>query len=212
MRKTGVIKIFIQLLTCALLVCSSITCKTVPVANRKELNLVPDFMIKSMAFIQYDSVIRVSRTLPAANQQTQMIRRVGTRIQKPVEDYMSKNGFRKDLKGFERDYNLIDENIINAWYMPGGKVVVYTGLLPITQNETALAIEADKFGLIFAAMGGYDPEEAVPFWQRMSKAGVGNKTPEFLSTHPSDEARIKKNICTNTRSETEILYTTIIIS
>jgi len=54
------------------------------------------------------------------------------------------------------------------------------------QQET----EADKYGLIFAAMAGYDPREAIPFWQRMSAAG-GAKPPEFLSTHPSDETRIK---------------------
>ncbi|MDP4264186.1 MAG: M48 family metallopeptidase [Bacteroidota bacterium] len=235
-------------------------CKTVPVTNRKELNLVPEFLIKSMSFTEYDSVIRVSRTLPAGNEQTQLIRRVGARIQKAVEDYMNQNGFSKELKNYKWDYNVIDENIINAWCMPGGKVVVYTGLLPVTQNETALAIvmgheighaiahhgnermsqalliqlggltleealkqksqqtqaiflslymiganlgfalphsrlqesEADKLGLIFAAMAGYDPEEAIPFWKRMAASGTGNKIPEFLSTHPSDETRIKK--------------------
>lgn len=235
-------------------------CKTVPVTNRKELNLVPEFLIKSMSFTEYDSVIRVSRTLPAFSEQTQLIRRVGTRIQRAVEDYMKQNGFSKELKNYKWDYNVIDENIINAWCMPGGKVVVYTGLLPITQNERALAIvmgheiahaiahhgnermsqalliqlggltleealkqksqqtqaiflslymiganlsialphsrlqesEADKLGLIFAAMAGYDPDEAIPFWQRMAASGTGNKIPEFLSTHPSDETRIKK--------------------
>ena len=143
--------------------------------------------------------------------------------------------------------------------MPGGKVVVYTGLLPVTQSETALAVvmgheiahaiarhgnermsegllinlgglvleealkekkqetqllflglymigsnmalalpnsrmqesEADKLGLIFMSMAGYNPEEAIPFWQRMA-AQNKTKVPEFLSTHPSDETRIKK--------------------
>jgi predicted Zn-dependent protease len=55
------------------------------------------------------------------------------------------------------------------------------------QQET----EADQFGLIFAAMAGYNPEEAIPFWQRMAAAG-GAKPPEFLSTHPSDETRLRK--------------------
>jgi len=242
------------------LVCCCIECKTVPVTGRKQLNLVPNFMIQSMAFTEYDSVLQTSNVMPADNEQTQMVRRVGTRIQKAVEDYMSQNGFIKDLKGFKWEYNLINENIINAWCMPGGKVVVYTGLLPVTQNETALAIvmgheighaiahhgnermseallvqlggltleealknkpqqtqvlflslymvgsnlaimlphsrlqesEADRLGLIFAAMAGYDPEEAIPFWQRMSAAAKGPKIPGFLSTHPSDETRIKR--------------------
>jgi predicted Zn-dependent protease len=144
--------------------------------------------------------------------------------------------------------------------MPGGKVVVYTGLLPVTETEVGLAVvmgheiahaiarhgnermseglligfgglvleealkekkqetqllflglymvgsklavelpnsrmqesEADKLGLIFMSMAGYNPEEAVPFWQRMAAKNTGNKLPQFLSTHPSDETRIKK--------------------
>jgi len=243
-----------------LLICWGIHCKTVPVTGRKQLNLVPNFMIQAMAFTEYDSVLLTSNVMPADNEQTQMERRVGTRIQKAVEDYMSRNGFNKDLKGFKWEYNLINENLINAWCMPGGKVVVYTGLLPVTQNETALAIvlgheighaiahhgnermseallvqlggltleeamknksqqtqalflslymigsnlaimlphsrlqesEADRLGLIFAAMAGYNPEEAIPFWQRMSAAAKGPKIPQFLSTHPSDETRIKR--------------------
>lgn len=243
-----------------LLLIIAIGCKTVPVTGRKQLNLVPNFLIQSMAFTEYDSVLHTSPVLPDGNEQTQMVRRVGIRIQHAVETYMSQNGFSKDLKGFKWDYNVINENIINAWCMPGGKVVVYSGLLPVTQNETALAIvmgheighaiahhgnermseallvqlggltleealkqksqqtqvlflslymvgsnlaimlphsrmqesEADKLGLIFAAMAGYDPSEAIPFWQRMSAAAKGTKVPEFLSTHPSDETRIKR--------------------
>jgi predicted Zn-dependent protease len=143
--------------------------------------------------------------------------------------------------------------------MPGGKVVVYSGLLPITQNEAALSVvmgheilhavaqhgnermsqvalaqgvqiagdfftqnsqksnalfnnifapgaqvgvllpnsrkqeyEADRFGLIFSAMAGYNPREAVPFWERMAAASNGNKPPEFLSSHPADDSRIAK--------------------
>jgi len=249
-----------QGLVLVLLLLNAMNCKTVPVTGRKQLNLVPNFLIQSMAFTEYDSVLHTSRVLPAWNDQTQMVRRVGTRIQKAVEDYMNQNGFSKDLKGFQWDYNVIDENVINAWCMPGGKVVVYSGLLPVTQNETALAIvmgheighaiahhgnermsealliqlggltleealkqksqqtqvlfvslyviganlavmlphsrmqesEADKLGLIFASMAGYNPEEAIPFWQRMAAAAKGPKTPEFLSTHPSDETRIKR--------------------
>jgi predicted Zn-dependent protease len=235
-------------------------CKTVPVTGRKELNLVPNALIVSMSFSEYDQVLRQSPVLPPENLQAQEVRKVGTRIQSAVEQYMKSNGFGNDLREFRWDYNLIDQNVINAWCMPGGKVVVYTGLLPVTRNETALAIvlgheighavarhgnermsqallvqlggltleqalnqksdqarslflslymvganlgillphsrmqesEADRLGLIFATMAGYDPDEAIPFWKRMASAANGAKIPEFLSTHPSDETRIKR--------------------
>jgi len=181
------------------------------------------------------------------------------RIQQAVETYMNENKIGKELKNFKWAFNTIDENVVNAWCMPVGKVVVYTGLLPVTQSEEGLAVvmgheiahaiarhgnermsegllvnfgglvlqealknkkqetqllflalymvgsnlalslpnsrmqenEADKLGLIFASMAGYNPDAAIPFWQRMSALNK-TKTPEFLSTHPSDETRIRK--------------------
>ena len=188
-----------------------------------------------------------------------MVNRVGLRISKAITKYYNDQGKQSAISGYNWEFNTIDSPEANAWCMPGGKVVVYTGILPITQNETALAIvlgheiahaiakhgsermsqgmvqqfggmaldvalskkpqetrnlfmqayglgstvgavlpwsrqqeiEADHFGLIFAAMAGYNPEEAVAFWQRMSNTG-GAKQPEFLSTHPSDNTRISK--------------------
>jgi predicted Zn-dependent protease len=235
-------------------------CKTVPVTGRKQLNLVPNAMIQAMAFSQYDSVVKISATLSQYDERAKMVTSVGTKIQHAVEAYMQQNNMSKELKNFKWEYNTIQEETINAWCMPGGKVVVYTGLLPVTQNETALAVvmgheiahaiarhgnermssgllinlgglvleealkekkqetqllflglymvganltialpnsrlqesEADKLGLIFMSMAGYNPEEAIPFWQRMAAQNNGNKIPQFLSTHPSDETRIKK--------------------
>lgn len=237
---------------------AGLSCKTVPVTGRKQLNLVPDFLIRELAFTEYDSVVKASATLPSWDERSQMVTRVGTRIKSAVENYMLQNNMSGELKKFSWEFNTISEEVINAWCMPGGKVVVYTGLLPITQNETALAVvmgheiahaiarhgnermseglllnlgglalqealknkkeetqliflglymigsnlavalphsrmqesEADKLGLIFMSMAGYNPEEAVPFWQRMASVNK-NKTPQFLSTHPSDEKRIK---------------------
>lgn len=187
-----------------------------------------------------------------------MVVRVGKRITKAVEDYYAKNGIIDKLTGFKWEYNLVEDKAVNAWCMPGGKIVVYTGLLPITQNEAALAVvmghevshallqhgnqrmstgiaqqlggvalsvavankpaetqnlflgaygvgstvgvmlpfsrnhelQADKYGLIFSAMAGYNPREAIPLWERMEKASQGQKPPEFLSTHPSEGRRI----------------------
>lgn len=249
---------FLFLLTTAVFTISS--CKKVPVTGRKQLNLVPDFMIKELAFTQNDSVVKASPTLTQYDARAQQVTKVGSRIQQAVEAYMSQNNMGKDLKNFKWAFNTINEDIINAWCMPGGKVVVYTGLLPYSQTEAGLAVvmgheiahaiarhgnermsqgllvgmgglvlqealkekkqetqllflglyivgsklayelpnsrmqesEADKLGLIFMSMAGYNPEEAVPFWQRMSTANKGLKLPEFLSTHPSDDTRIKK--------------------
>ena len=253
-------KIFIYILPITLVISLLLACKTVPVTGRKQLNLVPDFMIKEMAFTQYDSVVKASPTLSQYDTRAQMVTRVGSRIQQAVETYMLQNNMSKDLKNFKWEFNTINENIINAWCMPGGKVVVYTGLLPVTQTEEGLAVvmgheiahaiarhgnermseallvglggialqeafkdkkestqfiflglyivgsklalelpnsrmqesEADKLGLIFMSMAGYNPEEAIPFWQRMAANNKGGKMPDFLSTHPSDETRIKK--------------------
>jgi predicted Zn-dependent protease len=235
-------------------------CKTVAVTGRKQLNLVPNAMIQAMSFSQYDSVIKISNTLSASDERAQMVTRVGTKIQVAVEAYMQQNNLSKELKNFKWEYNTIEEKILNAWCMPGGKVVVYTGLLPVTETEEGLAVvlgheiahaiarhgnermsqgllvnlgglvlqealrdkkqetqmlflglymigsnlayslpnsrmqesEADRLGLVFMSMAGYNPEAAIPFWQRMAASNKGNKPPEFLSTHPSDETRIKK--------------------
>jgi predicted Zn-dependent protease len=253
-------KYYIQIVCATLLYCIVFTaCKTVPVTGRKQLNLVPNSMIQALAFSEYDSVVKASPTLMQTDDRAQMVTRVGSRIQLAVETYLQQNNMSKEVKNFKWAFNTINQNIVNAWCMPGGKVVVYTGLLPITQNETALAVvmgheiahaiarhgnermsegllinlgglvleealknkkqqtqllflglyvvgsnlalalpnsrmqesEADKLGLIFMSMAGYNPEEAIPFWQRMASVST-NKTPEFLSTHPSDATRIKK--------------------
>ncbi|MES2730898.1 MAG: M48 family metallopeptidase [Bacteroidota bacterium] len=186
----------------------------------------------------------------------EMVKRIGTRVQKAVESYMAQNNLSSQLDGFQWEFNLVESKDVNAWCMPGGKVVVYTGIMPVTQNETGLAVvmgheiahaiakhsderasetmvangllqagqvvtgsnpklvsqlllqaagvgtqlgllshsrnqesEADHLGLIFMSMAGYDPNQAVTFWERMAAQG-GAKPPEFLSTHPADERRI----------------------
>jgi predicted Zn-dependent protease len=218
------------------------------VTGRKQLNLVSETELQSMAkqeyqtFLTQNSVVSVS-----SNRDAEMVRRVGTRIANAIKSYYNAQGQTALLNGYEWEFNLIDNKEANAWCMPGGKVVVYTGILPITQNEATHAVaqhgsermsqgllqqlggtvlqvalankptqtqnlfntaygigstvggtlpfsrksetEADKYGLYFAAMAGYNPQEAIPFWERMA-ATSGAKPPEFLSSHPSDARRI----------------------
>ena len=228
------------------------------VTGKQSLSLVPESELIGMSLTEYNKFLNEHPPLPATDERVVMVRRCGARIQKAVEQFYASKNASEDLKNFAWEFNVVDENVVNAWCMPGGKVVVYTGLLPVTQDEQSLAVvmgheiahavarhggqrmsqgllvqfggaalsvalsqqpaltqqlfaqaygvgttlgtlkysrshetEADKMGLIFAAMGGYNPEAAVAFWQRMAASSSGQKPPELLSTHPSDDTRIK---------------------
>jgi len=231
-------------------------CATVPITGRKQLNLVSDTEMMAMSFSQYEQFLNENK-LSTNKQQTEMVKRCGKNIAAAVEQYMNDNGYAAHIKGFQWEFNLVDDDTPNAWCMPGGKVVFYTGILPFTKTEEGLAVvmgheiahavakhgnermshqmgvqmggaalsvaidekpeetkaiymaafgvgsqvgfmlpysrthesEADKMGLIFMAMAGYNPEAAVPFWERMAASG-GQKPPEFLSTHPAEATRI----------------------
>lgn len=237
-----------------------ISCTRNAVTGRNQLKLLPESQLQEMAVTEYQSFLSQNKVVSSStNKDAEMVRRVGSRIANAITEYYTKQGKGDLLNGYKWEFNLVDSKEINAWCMPGGKVVVYTGLLPVTQNEAALAIvlgheithavaghgnermsqgmlaqgigavgdvltsknpkvnslfnsvfapgaqvgvllpnsrkqeyEADHFGLLFAAMAGYNPKEAIPFWQRMAQAGNGQKQPEFLATHPSDENRISK--------------------
>jgi predicted Zn-dependent protease len=191
--------------------------------------------------------------------EAQMVQRVGQRIQHSVEKYFAQNNLSEKLKDYRWEFNLVEDKNINAWCMPGGKVVVYSGILPVAKDDAGLAVvvgheiahavaqhgdermsqgllaqmggialatalsskpketnqlfmaaygigtqvgvlmpynrlqesEADRLGLIFIAMAGYDPHTAIDFWKRMSAKKEGGFLPEFLSTHPADETRIR---------------------
>jgi len=237
-----------------------IACSTNPLTKKSQLTLLPESELQAMGAQQYQTFLNSNRVIsPSNNRDAEMVRRVGQRITRAVGEYYAQNGITEKLNGFNWDYNLVDDKAVNAWCMPGGKIVVYTGLLPISQNEAALAVvvghevshallqhgnqrmsqgllqelggvalsvavankpaetqnlflaaygagttvgvmlpfsrkqelEADRFGLIWTAMAGYNPQEAIPLWERMEKASQGGqKPPEFLSTHPSEGTRI----------------------
>jgi predicted Zn-dependent protease len=249
-----------KLLLISLTIAIFIGCQRNAITGRKQLNLVPESQLQEMAGSQYKQFLTESKVVSQnVSKDAAMVTRIGQRISKSVTEYYSAQGLGKQLEGYQWEYNLVDSKDVNAWCMPGGKIVVYTGLLPVSQNEAALAVvmgheiahalahhsnerysqgmliqgiqiagnvalsknqqavglfnnlygvgsnlgfvlphgrkqelEADKFGLIYAAMAGYNPQEAIGLWQRMGQAAGGNKTPEFMSTHPSEENRIAK--------------------
>lgn len=246
----------IVVLFCSLLLLYG--CATVAVTGRKQLSLVSSDEINAMSAQEYQQVI-AKGPLSTNQEQTALIKRVGSRIQKAVEQYMAQKGASNQLAGFNWEFNLIqDDKTVNAWCMPGGKVAFYTAILPICKDEDGIAVvmghevahaianhgrermsqglveqfglstlsaamgqnpsatqqvfmqavgmgsnlgmlkfsrshesEADHIGLIFMAMAGYDPHTAPVFWQRMTEMSGGQQPPEFLSTHPSHETRVK---------------------
>jgi predicted Zn-dependent protease len=234
------------------------SCTKAPLTGRTQLSLIPAGEMLSMSYQQYDAFLKENPVSDDAGA-TAKVKRVGARIQNSVEEYFAANGMASRLDGYAWEFNLVASDQVNAWCMPGGKVVFYEGIMPICQDETGIAVvmghevahavaehgnermsqgllaqggavllakaleekpestqnlwmtafglgaqvgvllpfsrtqesEADHLGLIFMAMAGYDPNAAVSFWQRMSAEG-GAKPPEFMSTHPSDETRIRK--------------------
>ncbi|PID57861.1 peptidase M48 [candidate division KSB3 bacterium] len=232
-------------------------CATVPITGRSQLRIIPDSEMLAMSFQQYDEFLQ-EHTLSRDSRDTQLVQRVGNNIAHAVEQFFRENNMEEEIQNYSWEFNLVESDEINAWCMPGGKVVVYTGILPSTQDETGLAVvmgheiahaiakhgaermsqgllvelggaalsaalqqyptrtqelwmtafgigaqlgvmlpysrtqetEADRLGLIFMTMAGYDPHQAIDFWERMSHAG-GAKPPEIISTHPSDTTRIR---------------------
>lgn len=115
-------------------------CATVAVTGRQQLNLISNEELIPMAAQQYREVI-AKGPLSTNADQTAMIRRVGSSIQKAVERYMANAGKSSELAGFNWEFNLIDDpKTVNAWCMPGGKVAFYTGILPVCKDETGIAI------------------------------------------------------------------------
>lgn len=237
------------------------SCSKNALTGKSQFTLLPETELQSMASAEYTQFLSSNKVVSTTtSKDAEMVRRVGQRITKAVEEYYASKNMSDKLAGFKWEYNLVNDAAVNAWCMPGGKIVVYTGLLPITQNEAALAVvmghevshallqhgnqrmsqqigaqavqmglqvalankpaetqnafltaygigaqvgvmlpfsrkhelEADHWGLNFAAMAGYNPQEAIPLWQRMEAAGGGQRPPEFLSTHPSEGKRIEQ--------------------
>lgn len=115
------------------------SCATVPVTGRRQLNLVPNSEILPMSFDQYKQVLKENK-LSDNQQQTQMVKNVGRRIQGAVEQYMRQKGLQDQLQGYSWEFNLIESETVNAWCMPGGKVAFYTGIMPICKDETGVAV------------------------------------------------------------------------
>jgi predicted Zn-dependent protease len=236
-----------------------VNCNTNPFTGKKTLAFVSNDKLLPMSFQQYNQVINESNVI-TDTQQSETLKRVGNKIEVAAERWLDANGYEGYTDNYKWEYNLIKEDIVNAWAMPGGKVAFYTGILPIAENERGIALimghevahalanhgqqrmskgyiqqggailsavalsqtelspeaqqgfmmayglgsqgvimaysrkhetEADRIGIMLMAIAGYDPTDAYKLWERMATASNGNAPPEFLSTHPSYDTRIK---------------------
>ncbi len=114
-------------------------CSRVLISNRRQLNLIPSSSMLQMSFDQYGQFLE-ENVISADVQKTEMVKRVGKNIQKSVEQYFVDNGLEDELQNYAWEFNLVESNEVNAWCMPGGKVVFYTGILPLTKDENGLAV------------------------------------------------------------------------
>lgn len=230
-----------------------LACSNVPISNRKQISLVSNTALISESEKSYSEII--SKSVIVTDDRATKVKMIGSKLEKAVVEYLTEINKVDLVKDFKWEFNLIEENTVNAWCMPGGKVAFYTGILPFTVDDAGIAavmgheiahaianhgnervsqsilislgyeafdklkkdnpsllkevlyqsygvastlgslkfsrvqeLEADKMGLIFMALAGYDPNTSIGFWERMSKNGGANI--ELLSTHPSDEKRI----------------------
>jgi predicted Zn-dependent protease len=115
------------------------TCSSVPLTGRSQLNMIPSSEMLTMSYQQYDVFLKENKLSTNATE-VNMVKRVGGNIQQAVTRYMADNNLSSRLNGYKWDFNLVEDNQVNAWCMPGGKVVVYTGILPVTNDEAGLAV------------------------------------------------------------------------
>lgn len=116
----------------------AIACATNPFTGKKTMALVPNSQLFPTAFAQYNQFLSENKVVKGTSEAA-MVTRVGERIAVAAERYLNANGHQGYLTDYKWEYNLVDDKTINAWCMPGGKIVVYTGILPIAKNETGLA-------------------------------------------------------------------------
>jgi predicted Zn-dependent protease len=234
-----------------------ISCAKNPFTGKSTLALVGNNEIFPSAFQQYSQFLTENKVI-TGTADAKRVENVGTKIKVAAEKWLNANGQSGYLNDYAWEYKLVDDKAVNAWCMPGGKIVFYTGILPICKNDAGMACvmghevshalanhgqqrmsagllqqlggagvaiavggksqetqqmamtaygaatelggmlpfsrnhetEADRIGLLLMAIAGYNPDESIAFWERMSTNAGGNKPPEFMSTHPSDATRI----------------------
>ena len=128
------------IISVALISITFLACHKNAITGSRALTLLPESEMMAMSYTQYDQFLAQHPPLPDSDDRVKLVKGCGIRIQHAVEQFYKDKGLSKDLNGFKWTFNVVDDNTVNAWCMPGGKVVVYTGLLPVTQDEQSLAV------------------------------------------------------------------------
>lgn len=232
-------------------------CSKVPITGRSRVNLVSDSQVLPASFSQYKGFLAENK-LSIDKEMSNRVKNVGAKISEAVDRFMRASNMVSEADSYKWEFNLVDDETINAWCMPGGKVVFYTGIMPICANENGVAAvmghevahafakhgqermtssygqqigsllvalgtsgnseesqqmwntvygvgsglgmlkysrvheqEADRLGLVFMIMAGYNGTEAAEVWVRMRENSNGKGQSQILSTHPSNAARIQ---------------------
>lgn len=116
------------------------SCSKVPVTGRRQMNLLPESTLMSMSLENYNKFLKENNTVSATQKDAKLVKKVGSKISHSVETYLKKTGKSKRVKNYKWEFNLVNDNTVNAWCMPGGKVVVYSGIMPVTEGEDGLAV------------------------------------------------------------------------
>ena len=114
-------------------------CSSVPLTGRKQVLLVSDQEVLSSSLTQYNDYIK-SATKSTDKAKSAMVTRVGQKIAAATEQYLRANGMADEVKNFAWEFNLVKDTQVNAFCMPGGKIVVYEGLLPLVASDDELAV------------------------------------------------------------------------
>lgn len=231
---------------------------TVPVTERRFINVIPDSYLQQLSDQQYRSYLK-SNSRSANASQTARVKRVSQRLINAVKTLYKENDREEELSAFKWEINLVKNSSYNAFCMPGGKIVVYDGILSVANDDASLAVvlgheiahavakhsaeqmtkrmvsvcgmavvyaaisssdmsstkkeiaalmaaagvtladlkysrlnetEADRLGLILAAIAGYNPSSAIGFWERMAARSKWKSAHDWYSDHPSDTNRI----------------------
>jgi predicted Zn-dependent protease len=173
--KKGILYVLFLIATSVLMY----SCYKNPITGRKSLNLVDEASMRQMATQEYAAFLSTNRPV-TGTRDAEMVTRVGSRIATAVQQYLASKNQQDLISGYKWEFNLVNNNEANAWCMPGGKVVVYSGLLPLAQNEAGLAVVMGHE--IAHAIARHSNERMS---QQLAAQGVGTALSVAVSNQPA---------------------------